>query len=836
MRLQAKLSFALVPLIAVPLLVSGWLSWSYLGAELQREAEQSLATALYQVERALDGLVETAHASLELLALAPETERYARATEAGDRYFLFQSPLLKSFQDYRKAYPEYLMIRFLLPDGREDARASGPMLDAIVPDPAVEAALLKQPLTGQPQLLDPEHDSLIFYRPVRLSPQYSDATEGAFHLRGFIALSVSLAGLYAQSNQVRPSNGWLFLVSSDGQMLFGAGASVGAQAELPEPLLEFTTSAEAPRLEPISVAWNKGRRLLQTRPVGAGLTAVAVLPADALARPLQELAIKIAVVTLGSGLLLALALYIALNRLVLKPLAQLRGAAQAIGAGSLTPTIAVHTHDEMGLLADDVREMGQHLSAYRQQIEDLAFNDQLTGLPNRHQIRELLQTRLLEVHAAGERLAVLLFDLDNFKQINDNLGHASGDQLLRILADRLRVELDVEVLRGRSQVARFGGDQLLLFIERLRDDDEPGRVAEQILTETAKPFDLGVGQYVVTASVDVAEFPRDASHAEGLIRCADLAMYRAKAVGRNTCRFFSPDLDSKASERLLLERRLRLAVADRAFEVYYQPLFTIDGMQIAGFEALLRWIDPELGPISPARFIPIAEHTGLIEELGDWVMREVCAQLARWAAAGLKTVPIAINVSPLQLLRGSLIERVDGYLRQFQLSPSQLHIEITESVLMDISPINSARLEALADLGIALHIDDFGTGYSSINYLRRFQIDCIKIDRSFVADMCVRDEDRALVAAMIAMAKALGLHVVAEGIEEQAQRDLLRELECDLGQGYLFARPCPAAEAARFLGGHSEIGDPVELSCTEWPGSDDLASDQAPSVGAGERV
>ncbi|MEA3640725.1 MAG: EAL domain-containing protein [Lamprobacter sp.] len=799
MRLQAKLALALVPLIALPLLASGWLSWSYSGADLQRKAEQSLDTALHHVERATQDLVENANASLDLLTLAPETERYARSSNPEDRYSLFQSPLLKLFQDYRRTYPEYRMVRFLMPDGREDARAAGVLSGAIGVDSAVEAALLKQLPIPESQLLDQENNSLIFYRPIRLSLGYSDATEGPYRLRGFIALTVSLARLYAQVNELRPNLGWLFLVSNDGQILFGAGDAAAGDDALPGRVLEIATSAEAPQLEPIKIDWNGRHRLLQARPVGAGLTAVALLPADALLKPLQELALKIVAITLVSGLLLTLVLYLSLRRLVLTPLAQLRSAAQAIGAGSLTPTIDVRSSDEMGLLADDVREMGQRLSTYRKQIEDLAFNDQLTGLPNRHLIRELLQTYLQDCQAAGEPLAVLLFDLDNFKQINDNLGHASGDRLLRILAERFRTQLNVEALRGRSQLARFGGDQLLLFIGGLLDNDESARVAERILTETAKPFDLGVGHYVVTASVGVAEFPRDAHDAEGLIRCADLAMYRAKADGRNTYRFFSPDLDTKASERLLLEHRLRLAVAERAFQVYYQPLFTIAGMQIAGFEALLRWTDPELGSISPARFIPIAEHTGLIEELGDWVMREVCAQLARWAAVGLKTVPVAINISPLQLLRGSLIERLEGYLQQFQLAPSQLHVEITESVLMDISPINSARLEALAELGIALHIDDFGTGYSSINYLRRFKIDCIKIDRSFVSDMCTCDEDRALVAAMIAMAKALGMQVVAEGIETQAQRDLLYGLGCDLGQGYLFARPDGATEASRFL-------------------------------------
>lgn len=801
--MQAKLAFALMPLIALPLLASGWLSWSYLGADLEREARQSLNTAVHLVERALGDLVDNAYSSLELLARAPETERYARATNVQDRYFLFQAPLLKLFQDYRRTYPEYLMIRFLLPDGQEDARAADLGFDEQSDDVPFEEPLPEYSTTVVPRL-DTAHESLLFYRRIELPQQFSESADGGYSLRGYVALTVSLAGIYRQIAETRPMlGGWLLLVSADGQVLFAAGEEA-ADAKVPVVLLEQLGRLDRPDMQkttvqPMTMRWGGFDWLLQVHPIDADLYAVAAMPAVALSGPLTDLALKILVMTLLSGVLLALVLYLSLRRLVLQPLELLRGAARAIGAGSLTPTIAVQSGDEIGLLADDVREMGHRLSTYRKQIEDLAFNDQLTGLPNRHLMRELLKTHLEGCQLADERLAVLLLDIDNFKQINDNLGHAIGDQLLKTLAKRVFQTLSADEQQGRSQVARFGGDELLVLVDRLLDDTEPNAVAEQILEATTKPFVLDDGHYVVTASIGVALFPRDAATADELIRCADLAMYRAKAVGRNTYRYFSPELHIKASERLLLEHRLRRAVGDRQLHIQYQPLFRIDGLQLAGFEALLRWTDPELGVITPTRFIPIAEQTGLIEEIGDWVLQEVCAQIARWDAAGLAVVPVAINISPVQLLRGSLIERVEACLNQFHLPPDYLHIEITESVLMDSSPINSARLKGLARLGIALHIDDFGTGYSSISYLRRFEVDCIKIDRSFVSDICSSHEDRALVTAMIAMAGALDVTVVAEGIETQEQLDLLRELGCDLGQGYLISRPCPVEEAERLL-------------------------------------
>jgi EAL domain-containing protein (putative c-di-GMP-specific phosphodiesterase class I) len=277
-------------------------------------------------------------------------------------------------------------------------------------------------------------------------------------------------------------------------------------------------------------------------------------------------------------------------------------------------------------------------------------------------------------------------------------------------------------------------------------------------------------------------------------------MYRAKSEGRNLYRFFTPEMNARSSERLRIEHRLRHALVADRLSLQYQPILCLETGELVACEALLRWHDEELGAVSPARFIPVAEESGLIQDIGRWVLRTVCAQIASWREQALDPRPVAVNISAAHLQREGLAGPIADLLGRYGLTPDALQLEITESVLMELTHANSARVQALSELGLAIHIDDFGTGYSSINYLRRFVIDCIKIDRSFVAYLCRREEDRALVTAMVAMAKALGLKVVAEGIEDTDQLGALRELGCEYGQGYLFAKPLDAADMARCLG------------------------------------
>lgn len=804
MRLQAKLALALIPLIVLPVLALGWASWRFLAVDLRQQTVSRFDDLLLVAERSVGDLIATAESSIELLVAAPETERFARDGDTYDRYHLFQPAMLRLFHEYRNAYPDYLQIRFLTAEGEEGARAAAiiPAGLPVAPDPDIAELIAKaRPLFLH---LDGATDAFSLYRRVALPPHYSESASASHAdvLRGFVALTVSLARVYARLSEPRlPSGGALLLVDADGRVLFGNGQEKGAR--LPAPI-RVLLQPEVGSGDPVTLPWHDQRFQIKAKPIAAGLYAVAALPLSALAEPFRDLALKVLLLTLTSGMLLVAVLQLWLHRLVIQPVATLRRSTRAIGDGALHPHIALHTNDELGLLASDLREMGERLGQYRERIEELAFHDQLTGLPNRYLIRELLLERLNEFNAPDApdvEVALFFLDIDNFKQINDNLGHVVGDRLLATFASRLAAELGTDGLGARTHLARFGGDELLVVAEATPGSDAVERLAERILATAAEPFDLEGLNYVVTVSIGIALYPRDARDPEGLIRCADLAMYRAKAVGRNTYRFFSAELNARASERLRIEHRLRRAVPEGRLRLQYQPILSLDSGRLTAFEALLRWTDPELGLVSPVRFIPIAEETGLIDDLGRWVLNAVCAQLAEWRAKGLRLMPIAVNVSAAHLQREDLAALVAALLQRYGLTPANLQMEITESVLMDLNPTNTKRLRALAELGIALHIDDFGTGYSSINYLRSFSIDCIKIDRSFVVNICTRDEDRALATAMIAMAKALNLKIIAEGIEQQDQLSLLRELGCDLGQGYLFARPDDGAVAEQYLAG-----------------------------------
>jgi diguanylate cyclase (GGDEF)-like protein len=450
-------------------------------------------------------------------------------------------------------------------------------------------------------------------------------------------------------------------------------------------------------------------------------------------------------------------------------------------------------------VAAAVRDMGQRLAHYRNEVERIAFHDQLTGLPNRVLIRELLGRELERARAAGRTVAVLFFDLDNFKQINDALGHAAGDELLRALTRRLSALLETDLEERPTHLARIGGDELLIVVGAPAKVEEVADLAGSLLEAAAKPFDLGTAHFVVTASIGVAFFPQDATDSDGLIRCADLAMYAAKAEGRNAVRFFSQELNAGLVARLHMENALRHAVGRGELAVRYQPIVDLKSEGLWAFEALLRWRHPELGEVSPQCFIPVAEETGVIQEIGHWVLAETCRQLAAWRDHGLTTVPVSVNVSAAQIRREDLTGPIVQLLKELGLSARDLHLEITESLLVDLSQTTHTRLRALADLGIAIHVDDFGTGYSSLSYLRRIAVDVIKIDKTFVAGIVDQDEDRALVSAMIAMAHALNLRVIAEGIEKPEQVEVLRGLGCDLGQGFFFSYPVDADSAAHLL-------------------------------------
>jgi diguanylate cyclase (GGDEF)-like protein len=460
------------------------------------------------------------------------------------------------------------------------------------------------------------------------------------------------------------------------------------------------------------------------------------------------------------------------------------------------------TVQAMICIAQDNRERKQH----EEQVRQLAYFDAVTGLPNRVQFQHALDEALQDARRHGTKLAVLFLDLDRFKRINDTLGHAKGDHLLQIFAERLAhgVRRSDTVVRGdrqgeRSTVARLGGDEFTILLRRIDSSDDAARVASRILEALRAPFDLGGQEVVVDASIGIALYPDDGRNADGLLMHADLAMYHAKARGRANFQFYHQELNAKAMERLWLESELRRALTLEQLALEFQPQLDLVSDQIIGVEALLRWHHPERGRIPPDKFIPLAEESGLIGPIGAWVLHTACSQAKAWLDQGLGGIHVAVNISGEQLRQAHFVDQVAQALAASGLPPGLLELEITESAAMAEPEITVPRLTELKRMGIDLAIDDFGTGYSSLAYLQRFPLDRVKIDRSFVRHVVSSANDAGIVTAIIAMAHQLSFQVIAEGVETEEQLAFLRAHRCDQVQGYLASPPLTAERFVAWL-------------------------------------
>ena len=471
------------------------------------------------------------------------------------------------------------------------------------------------------------------------------------------------------------------------------------------------------------------------------------------------------------------------------------GVIELFSAGTIQPDEAL-----MQLLKSLSAQIGQ--SFQRRLAEDqlrfIATHDSLTDLPNRSLFNERLRHALHQGTRYTRGIAVMFIDMDRFKVVNDSLGHSAGDRLLQDSAKRL-----AECLRESDTVARLGGDEFVVMIENFTAPKDAIAVAQKALASLAKPFFVDGQEFLMSASIGISTFPDDGKDAETLLKNADIAMYRAKDQGRNNYQFYSAQMNKHTFERLAMESSLRRAVERNEFQLHYQPKLDLRTGAIAGVEALVRWQHPDWGMVSPAQFIPLAEETGLIVQIGEWVLRAACEQNKRWRDQGIPPLRVAVNLSARQFAQKTLLSDIAKTIAQSGLTPDCIELEITESLVMTNPEHATETLHKLKTMGISLSIDDFGTGYSSLAYLKRFPIDCIKIDRSFIKDIPTEADDMAITRGVIALGHSLRLKVVAEGVETVEQQDFLRSNDCDEMQGYLFSKPLPAEEVTALLKGHS---------------------------------
>lgn len=433
------------------------------------------------------------------------------------------------------------------------------------------------------------------------------------------------------------------------------------------------------------------------------------------------------------------------------------------------------------------------------QLSLLAHYDPLTGLANRLRLWEEADSQILAAKRQREGLAVLFIDLDNFKQINDSMGHEAGDLLLQEVALRLR-----SAVRESDCVARLGGDEFVLLLPNVQTAEDVSAITNKIWAEFAKPVMIENHAIMVGLSMGVSLYPDDGQDAKTLLRCADSALYHAKSEGRNNMQFYRLELTARLGHKLKMERGLRIAIEEKQFEIYYQPIITMSGGGIHSAEALIRWHHPDLGLVMPDTFIQLTEETGLISPIGEWVMHEACRQAVTWQRDGHEGIGISVNVSARQFKSNEILQNVEDALADSGLSPALLTLEVTEQLMLQNTEQNLSLIANLKDLGVRIAIDDFGVGYSSLNYIKRFNPHKLKIDRSFVHDLVGNPEDEAIVRAIVAMAHSLKMLVVAEGIETEVQRNFLQQEGCDLAQGFFYAKPCSAEDFRAWIADHPD--------------------------------
>jgi diguanylate cyclase (GGDEF)-like protein len=512
-----------------------------------------------------------------------------------------------------------------------------------------------------------------------------------------------------------------------------------------------------------------------------------------------DLAFWLLVISGAAGVALGVLVSTLIARSILRPLSLLESTALAVADGHLekrAPTVGPREFVRLGTSLNQMTEELLDVSKRRELEETIrrqSYYDALTDLPNRALFKDRLARALTQARRSKQMFAVIFLDLDQFKVVNDTASRAQGDLLLKIVAEQLK-----SLIREGDFLARVGGDEFTALLEIARIEDAVA-VAERILRGFQEPRALAGHEFRVTASIGITVYPRDGHNAETLLRNADIAMHQAKEEGKNTYTIYTPAMNTQIAERVALERDLRRALEREEFVVHYQPQVEIEGGQIVGMEALVRWRHPERGLLPPMEFIPVAEETGLIVPIGEWVLRVTCIENRAWQEAGLPQLRAAVNLSARQFQRRDIVETVARVLEETGLGPQWLQLEITEGTAIEDVDFAIKTLRELKEMGIQIAIDNFGTGHSALSYLRLFPIDVVKIDRSFVRDLTLDPDDAAIATSIIAMAHSLKLEVIAEGVETEEQLAFLQRERCDQMQGYLFSKPVPSEEFETML-------------------------------------
>lgn len=821
MKLNTKILLLILPLVVTPIATIGWFAYQQISENSFNNSTRQAQTILQDIASRIRSFESNTNSNLELFSNDNLIHKYVLTSEES-RYDLLMPALLRLFSTYQKAYPDYYEIRIIMPDGFEDARRLNRDIDNVTEEEANSSVgsriLINNNKTVSFFQKNPDNQELSYYasKALIIKDRAFDSQTAKPKLRAYLSITASINWLKEIINQQSiGEEGFLFLADSNGRVYVSNNnqSLITASAKITQIFKKNNENINIKKLvnnheynnhNLLTLGETQG--YLWSKPVSKQFMLYAWYPNKEILHQSRQLGISITSIALFSILLLSVLVFKGLDYFIVRPIKRLEQSTKDIGRGDLINDIVINSNDEIGSLAESFNSMSQNLLRSTEQIKYLAYHDDLTGLPNRLMFHEYATQAVAFAKRNRQRLSILYLDLDNFKRVNDTMGHKAGDFLLKKVSDRVLSCLRESDYASRPDeeitdiAARIGGDEFLVLLHDIPDNFLPGKVANRIIDVLSEPVIIDNNQFYVSASIGITIFPDDAITTDNLIKHADIAMYHAKNSGKNNYQYFLESMNSSLIKRMALENKLRTAITDNQLFLNYQPQIDLLTGEIYGVEALVRWNDPEAGLVSPNTFISIAEETGLIVELGEWVLKQACQQVRNWQLEGIKPIKVSVNFSAVQFAKVDLPELIISALKETGLEAQYLDIEITETVIMeDIEKISSV-LNQIRKLGCAISLDDFGTGYSSLNYLRQFPIDTLKIDRSFVKEIDDNADDKsAIIIAIIAMSHALNLKVVAEGIETKTQLDQLIEWQCDYIQGFYLHRPLAAPEIEELL-------------------------------------
>ncbi len=808
MRLSNKFALMVIPLIALPLLIVGILAYMELWSTSEQHSRAQVKNHLQQLASDFQGQVNTAQFALKTLANDPLLQDYLLTDDQTVRYGLLQRPLLQKLASIQAANPDFYEVRLLRRNGFEELRRVNRAITNTLENEA-DSAFFSQLRQRQQSRQDspddhfefignnPDNRTLALF--VSLPVYLSDSTDRASDpiLRGYLSITQSMDSVIALT---LPSPWQSNLV-----MISDARTPQKVPMVSDHPLSNLHVQLTALHAQP-SNKWHdvsfNGKSLQHfSIPLTADLQIHTLIPQQTLMQTSRKVGAILLIIT-GLALIIAIPVLLWLLRSqVLSPIATLNRALDGLAEGQGRIQLPKGGDDEIGDLVGAFNHMSLELYESNERIRSLAFLDSLTGLPNRVLFRRNLNRAMAGAERDGTLLALLFIDLDNFKHVNDTLGHPIGDKMLQQIAHRLQHHLRADDLAGRvdsgnldANFSRLGGDEFTILIPNLEDAYQARIVAERIIAAIAEPIAIEHHQLYVGASIGIAIWPNDADSAEQLITHADQAMYQAKHQGKNNVHYYSQAIGEQTHQRARIEQRLHRAEIRGDMTLFYQPVVDSRTHEILSFEALVRWNDAELGAVTPDRFIPIAEESNLILPIGEWIIHDACKQLRKWHNEGFSQIRVGINLSVVQLSQPAIVDVIQQALLKYQLPSQSIYVELTETAIIKGEQQVLQNLQALRKMGIQIALDDFGTGYSSLSYLQNLPIDILKIDQGFIKNMD-QGSNCIILSAIITMAHALGLKVIAEGVEDLSHLQFLATEEGVMIQGFLFSPPRSPEEA-----------------------------------------